>query len=123
MAFPGRDCAVPVVVGKYWIQTVPDVNALIALDVTDPARPVEVSRLVFGTDVEPHWLGADASGRRLVTTSADKDDPTLRLVDFDPATGVLSARPDSPALSLRGITWPDGRRGDVVPHGVVFSRR
>lgn len=122
-AFPGANCAVPVVIGKYWIQTVPAINALVALDVTDPAHPVEVSRLVFGADVTPHWLGADASGRRLVTTSADKDDPTVRLVDFDPTTGVLAARADSLVLSLRGIRWPDGYRGDAIPHGVIFSRR
>lgn len=122
-AFPGDSCAVPVVVGKYWIQTVPDIHALVALDVSDPARPVEVSRLVFGAETEPHWLGVDATGRRLVTSSADRDDPAIRLVDFDPATGVLSVRAESLVLSLRGIEWPDGGRGDAVPHGVIFSRR
>ena len=122
-AFPGADCAVPVVVGKYWIQTVPAINALVALDVSDPARPVEVSRLVFGADIHPHWLGVDAGGRRLVTSSADKDEPTVRLVDFDPATGALSAPRDSLVLSLRDVQWPDGYRGPAVPHGIIFSRR
>ena len=122
-AFPGKNCAVPVVIGKYWVQTVPAINALVALDVTDPARPVEVSRLVFGSDIHPHWLGADVDGRRLVTTSADADEPTVRLVDFDPVTGALSSPKDSLVLSLRDVLWPDGFRGSAVPHGVIFGRR
>ena len=121
MAFPGANCAVPVVIGKFWIQTVPAINALIALDVTDPAKPVEASRLTFPSHVHPHWLGADPTGRRLVTSSADDDDPVIRFANFDLATGILSARGDT--ISLRGLIWPDGFRGDVVPHGLVFGRR
>ena len=123
LAFPGANCAVPVVVGKYWIQTVPDVHALVALDVSDPANPVETSRLMFAPEVEPHWLGVDATGRRLAVTSADKDDPVVRLVSFDPTTGMLSSSADAPVLSLKNIAWPDGFRGEVIPHGIVFGRR
>ena len=65
-AFPGKDCAVPARVGRWWVQTVPALHALVALDVADPLRPREVSRLAFGDEVSPHWLAADASGRRLV---------------------------------------------------------
>jgi hypothetical protein len=122
-AFEGSNCAVPVVIGQYWIQTVPEVNALVALDVSDAERPVEVSRLVFDDEVHPHWLAADASGRRLVTSSADRHDPTVRLVAFDPGNGALTAPVGAPVVSFRGIEWPDGYRGDAVPHGVVFSRR
>jgi hypothetical protein len=122
-AFPGADCAVPVVVGKYWIQTVPAVHALVALDVSDPAKPVEVSRLTFSTEVKPHWLGVDAAGRRLALSSANRDDPVVRFANFNPQTGVLSARVDSVVLTFKDITWPDGFRGDVVPHGIVFGRR
>ena len=122
-AFPGANCAVPVVVGKYWIQTVPASNALIALDVSDPAKPVETSRLIFAPEVHPHWLGVDPSGRRLAVSSADKDDPVVRLVNFDPHTGMLSSSADAVVLSFKDIAWPDGFRGDVVPHGIVFGRR
>ena len=122
-AFEGKDCAVPVVVGKFWIQTVPASNAIVALDVSNPARPAEVSRYVFSQDVHPHWLGVDPGGRRLAVSSADKMDPTVRFLAFDPASGAIAALPDSPVLKLNEITWPDGFRGDVVPHGVVFARR
>lgn len=39
-AFQAADCAVPVVVGRWWIQTVPALHALVALDVSDPSRLV-----------------------------------------------------------------------------------
>jgi hypothetical protein len=120
-AFPGANCAVPVVIGKYWIQTVPAINALVALDVTDPAKPIEASRLTFPSHVHPHWLGADASGGRLVTSSADDDDPVIRFANFDPTTGALSHNADT--ISLKGLRWPDGSRADAVPHGLVFARR
>ena len=122
-AFPGANCAVPVVVGKYWIQTVPASNALIALDVSDPAKPVETSRLIFAPEVHPHWLGVDPSGRRLAVSSANKDDPVVRLVSFDPQTGMLSSSADAVVISFKDIAWPDGFRGDLIPHGIVFGRR
>jgi hypothetical protein len=121
-AFPGADCAVPVVVGKYWIQTVPALHALVTLDVSDPARPVEVSRLVFGEAVRPHWLAADVSGRRLVTTSASRVDPVLHFVDFDPETGALTRSVAPAMVDLRQLRWPGGMQGGVTPHGVVFGR-
>ena len=123
LAFPGANCAVPVVVGKYWIQTVPAVHALVALDVSDPANPVETSRLIFAPEVKPHWLGVDATGHRLAVSSASNDDPVIRLVSFDPQTGMLSSSANAPVLSLKNIAWPDGFRGDAIPHGIVFGRR
>jgi hypothetical protein len=122
-AFPGADCAVPVVIGRYWVQTVPALHGLVALDVTDPARPREAARLEFGADVKPHWLGADATGRRLVTTSASPTDPTLHFIDIDPATGKMTHSGATEPITMRGLTWPDGYRGDAIPHGVVFGAR
>lgn len=121
-AFPGADCAVPVVIGNYWIQTVPALRALVALDVTDPAHPVEASRILFDEETRPHWLAADAAGRRLVTTSASRNDSNLYIMDFDRANGKLSRRTNVPVVTMRGLLWPDGYRGDAVPHGVVFGQ-
>ena len=42
--FPGSMCGVPTIVGHYLIQSVPSIHSLIALDLKDPAKPVEVSR-------------------------------------------------------------------------------
>jgi hypothetical protein len=110
-------------IGRFWLQTVPALNALVALDVSDPAAPAEVSRLVLGENVTPHWLAADASGRLLVTISASRGDPTLRFVRFDPTTGALSPDADRPLIDLRLVRWTDGYTGLVVPHGSVFARQ
>ena len=61
-SYPGKWCAVPVVVGKYWVWTVPELHAVVSLDVSNPAKPKEVSRLVLGDKVEPHWMAKDAVG-------------------------------------------------------------
>jgi hypothetical protein len=73
-AFPGGAgmhdaCAVPVVVGKFYVQTVPEINGLIALDVSDPMRPVEASRITLDEKFKmAHWVAADRKSDRLVVT-------------------------------------------------------
>ena len=54
-SFPGANCGVPVLAGHYWLQPVPDSHALVALDISDPQRPREVSTVTFGDDEAPHW--------------------------------------------------------------------
>jgi len=39
--FHGSNCALPVVAGNFWIQTVPEDGALVTLDVTKPNEPLE----------------------------------------------------------------------------------
>ncbi len=51
-SFGGGGCALPVVMGNYWVQTVPDDHALVVLDITDSLKPREVSRLVLGRGVQ-----------------------------------------------------------------------
>ena len=43
--FPERWCGVPTIVGHYLIQSVPVIRSLIVLDIADPMKPVETSRL------------------------------------------------------------------------------
>ena len=62
-SFPGKWCAVPVVVGNYWVWTIPGLHAVVSLDVSNPAKPKEVSRLVLGDGVAPHWMAKDDRGR------------------------------------------------------------
>ena len=52
------------------MQTVPAMHGVVALDITDPAHPREVSRLSVGADEQPHWIAIDPSGRRIVLNSA-----------------------------------------------------
>ncbi|HUQ50352.1 MAG TPA: hypothetical protein VM056_06535 [Terriglobales bacterium] len=141
--FAGKSCGVPLRIGKYWVQTVEDTHHLAVLDISDPAKPREVSRLDFDSDQEPHWASVDPTGTRIVVNSAEvtpKDPATgkprteipdrrLYIVDFDPTTGGVKfderfrdAGSDRPGLSVSRRSWPHGFKGNTYAHGTVFSR-
>lgn len=130
--FPGGDsmhtiCSVPVVVGHYWIQTVAALPGLIALDISHPEKPVEVSRLVFGSHFPmPHWLAADRKSDRLVITG-DMESWVL-VARVDPQSGKLSLDQGfhEPGASTPGISfdrqqWPHGKAGKALVHGALFG--
>lgn len=126
--FAGKECGVPILTGHYWLQPVPAAHGLIALDITDPEHPREVSRVSVGADEEPHWIALDPRGRRIVLNSGGRGN-RLFIIDFDPANGRLSLdqRFRDPGSSCAGIllsgtNWPPGFIGNVIPHGAVFSR-
>ena len=66
--FPGSHCGVPTIVGHYLIQSVPIINGVIVLDLRNPTKPAEVSRLPLGEGFTPHWTGWDAKAERVVVT-------------------------------------------------------
>lgn len=130
--FPGGDnehtmCAVPVVIGHYWIQTVPALPGLIALDVSNPQKPVEVSRLKLDSAfMMTHWLAADRRSDRLVITGHEQS--WLLMARFDQQTGALSLdqtfrEPGSKQLGINFARqdWPHGRNGPAVVHGALFG--
>ena len=129
-AFEGKNCGVPVLAGRYWLQTVPEAHALVALDVTDPEHPREVSTLTLGDDEQPHWIALDRTGRRVVLNSAGSGTGNrLYVVDLDPASGALTLdeRFRDPGAARAGVSftgraWPHGFTGTAIPHGTVFSR-
>ena len=130
-SFPGGTsmmdmCAVPVVSGKYWVQTVAGLPGLIVLDVSNPAKPVEVSRLDLGKDFPmPHWLAADRASDRLILTG-DGNSWALML-RLNPKTGKLTIdeRFRDRATNRVGArfdraSWPHGASGKAIVHGAVF---
>jgi hypothetical protein len=126
--FAGKDCGVPIRTGHYWLQPVPAAHGLIALDISDPEHPREVSRVSVGADEEPHWIALDPSGRRIVLNSGGRGN-RLFIIDFDPVNGRLSLDQrfrdpgsSSAGILLSGANWPAGFIGNVLPHGAVFSR-
>ena len=129
-AFQGINCGVPVVVGRYWLQTVPEAHALVTLDVSDPEHPREVSTLKLGDDEEPHWIAIDDAGKRVVLNSAGGGSGNrLFVIDFDSTTGTLKLDErfrdpgaTRPGVSFTGKTWAHGLVAKAVPHGTVFSR-
>lgn len=126
--FEGKNCGVPVLAGHFWLQTVPEAHALIALDITDPEHPREVSTLKLGDDEQPHWIAIDGTGRRVVLNSAGAG-TRLFLINFDPSSGALTlderfrdAGAARAGVSFVQKTWPHGFTGTATPHGTVFSR-
>jgi hypothetical protein len=128
--FEGKDCGVPIRTGQFWLQTVPAADAVVVLDLRDPERPREVSRVAVGEDEKPHWIAIDPAGRRVVLNSGGYSTGNrLFVLNFDPATGRLTMdeRFRDPGSSRDGIdlddkSWPHGFAGKAVPHGTVFSR-
>ncbi|HEV2146266.1 MAG TPA: hypothetical protein VGR37_02525, partial [Longimicrobiaceae bacterium] len=120
-AFPSRGCAVPVRVGRWWVQTVPSLHALVSLDMDDPAHPRELARLPLGESATPHWLATDASGRWLIVDSGTVADPRVYLATLDPATGALAPHPALPAVELSRVAVPGLGVVRIVPHGAVFG--
>jgi hypothetical protein len=127
--FAGQLCAVPIVTGHWWLQTVPAAHAVVVLDITDPAHPREVARVTLDDKQQPHWIALAPGGRRIVINSGEYGEHRLFIADFDPQTGklTLDARfrdrgSDRPGVSMDGKTWPHGFHGNAYPHGAVFSR-
>lgn len=125
-AFPGgttmhNSCAVPVVVGNYYVQTVPEINGLIALDVSDPKKPVEASRISFDPKFDmAHWIAADRKSDRLVVTGNDKS--WALVVKIDPATGAMMVDPSLPdGVNFDRASWPHGDSGPARVHGALFG--
>ena len=127
--FGGENCALPIVVRDYWIQAVPAAHGLVALDVSDPHAPREVSRVKLGPDDWPHWISLSPDERRIVVTGYSGTRHRIIMVSLDPATAEMSVdlsfgsnSLEEPGVTLDRSEWPHGETGPGDPHGVVFSR-
>lgn len=122
-----RGCGVPLVVGHFWIMPVAYGAAVVALDISDPERPHEVSRLQLDTTFKPHWLSPDRGSNRIVLVDQGNDGVPILMLRFDTATGALSydeafrdAGSEARGVSFRRDVWPHGTTGPAVPHGTFF---
>ncbi len=131
-AFPRKDgtsCAIPVIVGRYYLVTVPAWSAVVSLDISNPRAPKEVSRVVFDSTDVPHWISVSPDQRRVVVTGYASMQHTAHLLRFDAATGMLTRDTrfreegaTSSGFRMDNKTWPHGSSAKGVPHGAVFSR-
>ncbi|MGE5804064.1 MAG: hypothetical protein ACM358_17595 [Gemmatimonadota bacterium] len=131
-SFPRRDkwfCAVPVVVGHYYLVTVPAWSAVVSLDISDPSAPREVSRVSLGAGDIPHWIAVSPNQRRVVVTGYGDLRNRVMMLRFDPVTGALTLDPrfrergaTAPGYRMDDKTWPHGGSAKGIPHGAVFSR-
>ncbi|MBX3145191.1 MAG: hypothetical protein KF785_00360 [Gemmatimonadales bacterium] len=125
----GEYCAIPVIVGSYYLIAVPAWRAVVSLDISDPAAPREVGRLTLGTNDVPHWIAVSPDQRRVVVTGNAGMRHRVVMARFDPATGTLTLdagfrnTDQGPAgFSMVGVQWPHGTDAPGVPHGAVFAR-
>jgi len=125
----GTHCAIPLVAGQYYLVTVPAWNAVVSLDISDPAAPREASRVTLGPNDVPHWIAISGDHRRVVITGYGALKHHVLIARFDPVTGQLTldkrfreAGAAEPGFQLRDKTWPHGGRASGIPHGAVFSR-
>ena len=126
---PETSCAIPVIAGHYYLVTVPAWNAVVSLDIADPARPREVSRLVLGAEDVPHWISLEPNRERVVITGYAGMKHRVVIARFDAATGRLSLDrrfreegATEPGFRMDDKTWPHGGSSPGIPHGAVFSR-
>jgi hypothetical protein len=122
-------CAIPVVVGHFWIQADGPRHSVLSLDVTDPSQPREMSRLTLGPNEIPHWIAVEPNAGRLVITGYRDVESRVLLAHVDRTTGAL--RLDTtfrmpgahqPGVDFDRARWPHGATGRAIPHGAVFSR-
>ena len=125
----GTSCAIPAVVGHYYLVTVPAWSAVVSLDIRNPAAPREVSRVSLGASDVPHWLAVSPDQRRVVVTGYAAMESRVVIMRFDPATGQLAidqrfreAGAAEPGFRMDNKTWPHGGDAKGIPHGAVFSR-
>jgi len=126
--FGGRDCAVPVVAGHFWIEASQSSHRLVSLNVTDPSHLVEAGDLELGLDNLPHWLALEPSGDRIVITGFAGLGTRMLIAIVDMRNGhlTLDERFHEQGAQIPGFSfdrnWPDGWKGTAYPHGAVFSR-
>ena len=125
----GRNCAVPIVAGRFWLQTSGMEHSVVSLDVSNPGRPREVARLTLDPNQIPHWIALEPFGSRVVITGYQELAPWVLLATLDRATGALELDTTfkSPGAARAGVyfgrdQWPHGATGAAVPHGAVFAR-
>ena len=112
-------CALPVILGNYWIYADGPARAVVSLDISDPAHPREAGRLELGPTSPPHWLALEPNGERIVITGYQGMSSQVLLARVNRATGALSR---DTMINLDREQWPHGGSGRALPHGAVFSR-
>jgi hypothetical protein len=127
--FRSEFSAVPLVIGRYWVQPLGQIRQVVSLDISDPNAPKPISALQFDERQSPHWLAYDNLNARIVMANAGiNPESRLWMLKFDRSSGALSiddkfrdAGSLRPGVSFDREEWPHGRTGAAIPHGTVFS--
>lgn len=131
-SFPQKartNCAIPVISGHFYLVTVPAWSAVVSMDISDPTKPREVSRVTLGEGDVPHWISISPDQRRVVVTGYQGMQHRVVIARFDSTTGHLAIDErfreegaTEAGFRMDNKTWPHGGSAKGIPHGAVFSR-
>ncbi len=127
-------CGIPVRIGNFWVQPVGHLHAVVVFDISDPTAPTEVFRLQTPRTFNPHWLGKDPLGNRLVLGSELGSEQGFFMLRFDEETGALAfdkafqgkqkglilSRKHDGYVSFDRPAWPHGETGMAFGHAAIF---
>jgi hypothetical protein len=123
-----RGCAMPVVVGDYWIQAHAADHRVFSLDVSDPRNVRTISSVAFDDRQRPHWLAVSGSRIVVVNEPGPSAERRMWMLQVNQVTGKLALDPDfrdansdRPGIAFDRRSWPHGATGTAVPHGTVFG--
>ena len=125
---PPRGCAMPVVIGDFWVQANAADHRVFALDIRDLHDVRAVSSVSFDERQRPHWLATDGSRIVVVNEPVSTAERRMWMLTVNRATGELAldrtfrdADSDRPGIAFDRAAWPHGATGTGVPHGTVFG--
>jgi len=125
--FNSNACAIPLILGNYWIQAVGEAWQVVVLDISDANSPQLATVLQFLEPFQPHWIAAEPGGDRIVMTGYQAMADRIVMLRFNAAEQNLSvdesfgsADEGPPGFSTYREFWPHGRTGPATAHGVVF---
>lgn len=123
-----RGCAMPVVVGNYWVQAHAADHRVFSLDISDLSNVRTVSSVAFDDRQRPHWLALNGSRIVVVNEPGPSAERRMWMLRVDRATGRLAldrdfrdAGSDRPGIAFDRRNWPHGASGAAIPHGTVFG--
>ena len=120
-------CAVPVVVGNWWVMPISYQHRVVVLDASLPERPRIVWALATDSTFFPHWSASDPRSDRIVITEQGDGAPRVMMARLDRRTGRLTwddrfreTGALQPGLDFGRIALPGGTRRSAMPHAAVF---
>ena len=123
-----RGCAMPLVIGDYWVSAHAADHRVFSLDVRDLKNVRRVSSVSFDERQRPHWLATDGSRIVVVNEPSATAERRMWMLQLDRANGQLTLDSDfrdagssRPGIAFDRVDWPHGRTGHAVPHGTVFG--
>lgn len=122
-----QGCAVPSIVGHFWVMPIAYQHRVAVLDVSNPSHPKEVSSLPTDTTFFPHWSSADPTSDRVVITEQGDGAPRVMIARLDARTGALrwderfrDSGATVPGLGFERVEGPAGVIAAAMPHASVF---